>query len=111
MIEAVFEYAEEGAALVSMSISGHAAAKHEDGYEVCVGASVLSQGMLKALDEMLPGLKYDYKKSSGKLSYRLRQKIEDKAQAAVYENVTRAFVISMKVLALEHPEFMKYSTM
>lgn len=100
-IEACFD--EKG--LLSLGMKGHAGGKQSEGYEVCVAASVLSQGMAKAVRRFFPSLKFVYTKEDGTLFYERRC---DSFVHERYKIVTDAFVYALKDLAKENPAYAEY---
>lgn len=107
MIECIARYEEGNALLKALVIKGHAAAKGKPGYEVCVSASVLTQGMAKALRRTLPDIHVTYEKREGDLLFERNEALEGESEQA-FHYITKGFLIALEELANEFPRYIRF---
>ncbi|MBI4977340.1 MAG: ribosomal-processing cysteine protease Prp [Spirochaetes bacterium] len=90
--------------LASLTICGHAAPKGAAGYEVCVAASVLAQGMVKAL-KALKAADFTLGKAKGDFVFR----VTGVRDVTKYDVITAGFLAALKDLAAESPDYMNFN--
>ena len=112
MFSTVNVYYNSDNALTKMSIEGHAGIKEiGKGYETCIALSSLSQGMYKALIKTLGRACLSYKRRHGSLLIEFNiDKINKLSidNIQFYKSVTKGYLIAIKELSIEYPNFIKY---
>ena len=96
--------------IIKVAIEGHAGIKKSgEGYEVCIALSALSQAMLNALTEIVGSKSIKYKINDGYLSFELIgfDKL-NKEKAYEYITVSRGYLLGIKSLIKEYPDYVKY---
>ena len=96
--------------IIKVTIEGHAGIKKSgEGYEVCIALSALSQAMLNALTEIIGSKSIKYKINDGYLSFELIgfDKL-NKEKAYEYITVSRGYLLGIKSLIKEYPDYVKY---
>ena len=96
--------------IAKVTIEGHAGIKKSgEGYEVCIALSALSQAMLNALTEIVGSKSIKHKIYDGYLSFELIgfDKL-DKEKAYEYITVSRGYLLGIKSLIKEYPDYVKY---
>ncbi|ADG70939.1 ribosomal-processing cysteine protease Prp [Brachyspira murdochii] len=93
-----------------ITVEGHAGIKKfGEGYEVCIALSVLTQAMYKALLSTIGKKFLQYKKDDGLLSLELINFDKlDTDKIKEYELVSNGYLIGIKSLIKEYPDFIKY---
>lgn len=98
--------------LAKMTIEGHSGIKETGkGYETCIALSVLSQGMYKALINVLGRKCITYKRRSGELL--IEFDIDNINKLSIesiqfYKMVSKGYLIAIKELSAEYPNFIEY---
>ena len=96
--------------IIKVTIEGHTGIKKSgEGYEVCIALSALSQAMLNALTEIVGSKSIKHKINDGYLSFELVgfDKL-DKEKAYEYITVSRGYLLGIKSLIKEYPDYVKY---
>lgn len=96
--------------IIKVTIEGHAGIKKSgEGYEVCIALSALSQAMLNALTEIVGSKSIKHKINDGYLSFELIgfDKLS-KEKAYEYITVSRGYLLGIKSLIKEYPDYVKY---
>ncbi len=94
--------------LAEMHIEGHAGVKGQDGYEVCIAISTLSQAMVVALKNVVDVGFVKIVRKSGYLKFSCKtEKFED-YNAYIYAIISKAFVDSMKDIVRQYNKFVDY---
>lgn len=96
--------------IIKVTIEGHAGIKKSGkGYEVCIALSALSQAMLNALTEIVGSKSIRHKINDGYLSFELIgfDKL-GKEKAYEYITVSRGYLLGIKSLIKEYPDYVKY---
>ena len=96
--------------IAKVTIEGHAGIKKSgEGYEVCIALSALSQAMLSALTEIVGSKSIKHEIYNGYLSFELVgfDKL-DKEKAYEYITVSRGYLLGIKSLIKEYPDYVKY---
>ena len=96
--------------IIKVTIEGHAGIKKSgEGYEVCIALSALSQAMLNALTEIVGSKSIKHKINDGYLSFELIgfDKL-NKEKAYEYITVSRGYLLGIKSLIKEYPDYVKY---
>ncbi len=96
--------------IIKVTIEGHAGIKKSgEGYEVCIALSALSQAMLNALTEIIGSKSIKHEINDGYLSFELVgfDKL-DKEKAYEYITVSRGYLLGIKSLIKEYPDYVKY---
>ncbi|WP_157151969.1 ribosomal-processing cysteine protease Prp [Brachyspira sp. SAP_772] len=96
--------------IIKVTIEGHAGIKKSgEGYEVCIALSALSQAMLRALTEIVGSKSIKHKINDGYLSFELIgfDKL-DREKAYEYITVSRGYLLGIKSLIKEYPDYVKY---
>ncbi|TXJ41939.1 ribosomal-processing cysteine protease Prp [Brachyspira pilosicoli] len=96
--------------IIKVTIEGHAGIKKSgEGYEVCIALSALSQAMLSVLTEIVGIKSIKRKINDGYLSFELVgfDKL-DKEKAYEYITVSRGYLLGIKSLIKEYPDYVKY---
>ncbi|MDO6993164.1 ribosomal-processing cysteine protease Prp [Brachyspira innocens] len=93
-----------------ITVEGHAGIKKSgEGYEVCIALSVLTQAMYKALLSTIGKKFLEYKTDDGLLSLELINIDKlDTDKKKEYELVSNGYLIGIKSLIKEYPDFIKY---
>ena len=93
-----------------ITVEGHAGIKKSgEGYEVCIALSVLTQAMYKALLATLGKKFLQYRTDDGLLSLELIDIDKlDNDKKKEYELVSNGYLIGIKSLIKEYPDFIKY---
>ncbi|MBW5391707.1 ribosomal-processing cysteine protease Prp [Brachyspira pilosicoli] len=96
--------------IIKVTIEGHAGIKKSgEGYEVCIALSALSQAMLNALTEIVGSKSIKHKINDGYLSFELiRFDKLSKEKAYEYITVSRGYLLGIKSLIKEYPDYVKY---
>lgn len=96
--------------IIKVTIEGHAGIKKSgEGYEVCIALSALSQAMLNALTEIIGSKSIKYEINDGYLSFELVEFDKlDKEKAYEYITVSRGYLLGIKSLIKEYPDYVKY---
>ena len=96
--------------IIKVTIEGHAGIKKfGEGYEVCIALSALSQAMLSTLTEIVGSKSIKHKINDGYLSFELVgfDKL-NKEKAYEYITVSRGYLLGIKSLIKEYPDYVKY---
>ncbi|ASJ22030.1 ribosomal-processing cysteine protease Prp [Brachyspira hampsonii] len=94
----------------SITVEGHAGIKKSgEGYEVCIALSTLTQAMYRALLSIVGNKFLKYKINDGFLSLELVNfdKLENNKKIE-YKIVSNGYLIGIKSLIKEYPDFIKY---
>ncbi|PCG18736.1 ribosomal-processing cysteine protease Prp [Brachyspira sp. G79] len=93
-----------------ITVEGHAGIKKSgEGYEVCIALSILAQAMYKALIHTVGKKFLKYKTDDGLLSLELINIDKlDADKKKEYELVSNGYLIGIKSLIKEYPDFIKY---
>ncbi|CRF34209.1 hypothetical protein BRSU_1944 [Brachyspira suanatina] len=94
----------------SITVEGHAGIKRSgEGYEVCIALSALTQAMYKALLSIVGNRFLKYKINDGFLSLEVVNfyKLENDKKIE-YKIVSNGYLIGIKSLIKEYPDFIKY---
>ncbi|MEI0610625.1 ribosomal-processing cysteine protease Prp [Brachyspira pilosicoli] len=96
--------------IIKVTIEGHAGIKKSgEGYEVCIALSALSQAMLNALTEIIGSKSIKHEINDGYLSFELVEFDKlDKEKAYEYITVSRGYLLGIKSLIKEYPDYVKY---
>lgn len=89
-----------------LSVIGHAAPKGADGYEVCIAASTLTQGLAKAVRDCAPDAIDTYRKSKGDMTLVIRLTDGNRAQCGT---LIDGFLAALRELAGENAQYMRFS--
>ena len=93
-----------------ITISGHAGVKKSgEGYEVCIALSALTQAMYRALLTIVGKRFLSYRIKDGFLNLELIDfdRLED-TKKEEYKIVSNGYLIGIKSLIKEYPDFIKY---
>lgn len=93
-----------------MTVNGHAGIKKSgEGYEVCIALSTLTQALYKALLNTVGKKFLKYCINDGFLSFQLINidKLKNEAKKE-YKIVSNGYLIGIKSLIKEYPDFIKY---
>ena len=93
-----------------ISVDGHAGVKKVgEGYEVCIALSSITQAMSRALISKVGKGHLIYKIESANLSLRLKDfdKLEE-SEKKEYKIVSEGYLIGIKELIKEYPDYIKY---
>ena len=96
--------------IIKVTIEVHDGIKKSgEGYEVCIALSALSQAMLNALTEIVGSKSIKHKINDGYLSFELIgfDKL-NKEKAYEYITVSRGYLLGIKSLIKEYPDYVKY---
>ncbi len=94
--------------LAEMLIEGHAGVKGQDGYEVCIAISTLSQAMVVALKNVVGVGFVKIIRKSGYLKFSCKTEGFKDYNAYTYAIISKAFVDSVKDIAKEYNKFVNY---
>ena len=96
--------------IIKVTIEGHAGIKKSgEGYEVCIALSALFQAMLNALTEIIGSKSIKHEINDGYLSFELVEFDKlDKEKAYEYITVSRGYLLGIKSLIKEYPDYVKY---
>ncbi len=89
-----------------LTVSGHAAPKGAVGYEVCIAASTLTQGLAKAVRGSAPGAVVEYRKAKGDMTLVIRPADGVRTEC---DTLIRGFLAALRDLAGENAAYMTYS--
>lgn len=93
-----------------ISVDGHAGVKKVgEGYEVCIALSSITQAMSRALISKVGKKHLIYKIDNANLSLRLKDfdKLEE-SEKKEYKIVSEGYLIGIKELIKEYPDYIKY---
>lgn len=93
-----------------ISVDGHAGVKKVgEGYEVCIALSSITQAMSRALISKVGKRHLIYKIENANLSLRLKDfdKLEE-SEKKEYKIVSEGYLIGIKELIKEYPDYIKY---
>ena len=93
-----------------ISVAGHAGVKKVgEGYEVCIALSSITQAMSRALISKVGKKHLIYKIDNANLSLRLKDfdKLEE-SEKKEYKIVSEGYLIGIKELIKEYPDYIKY---
>lgn len=92
-----------------ITVEGHTGIKeHGKGYEICISLSALSQGLYKALVNILGRKKLKYKRKSGYLCLECDIFSLKESEIDTYKKVSYGFLIAIKELSKEYKNYIKY---
>ena len=94
--------------LKEMVIEGHAGIKNEDGYEVCIAISTISQAMVYALEDAISIMLVKIKRKNGYLRFVCKTDKLENYDSYVYGIISKAFIDSIKVLAKQYKCYIDY---
>lgn len=93
-----------------ISVDGHAGVKKVgEGYEICIALSSITQAMSRALISKVGKGHLIYKIDNANLSLRLKDfdKLEE-SEKKEYKIVSEGYLIGIKELIKEYPDYIKY---
>lgn len=93
-----------------ISVNGHAGVKKVgEGYEVCIALSSITQAMYRALVGIIGREHLIYKIEDANLSLRLKDfdKLEENKRNE-YKIVSEGYLVGIKELIKEYPDYIKY---
>ncbi len=107
MVDIAVSYNDKGY-LTEMIIEGHAGIKNDDGYEVCIAISTISQAMVLALQNAVDIRLIKLIRKSGYLKFTCKTENIKDYDVYVYAIISKAFVDSLKDIALQYKKFVNY---
>lgn len=98
--------------LIRLYVEGHVCVKGEGkGYMVCIALSTLTQAMYRAVERVIGKNYFIYKISDGSLDFECNlskfYKL-DFTNKEEYKIITKGYLIGLKSLSDEYPEYIKY---
>ncbi len=94
--------------VAEMLVEGHAGVKGENGYEVCIAISTLSQAMVVALQNASSARLVKVNRKSGYLKFSCKTEKIEGYNAYTYAIVGKAFVDSLRDIAKQYDKFVNY---
>ncbi len=107
MVSIAVSYNDKGY-LTSMIVEGHAGVKGQEGYEVCIAISTLSQAMVHALKNAIDARLVKLVRKSGYLKFSCKIENAVGYDVYVYAIISKTFVDSIKDIAKQYEKFIDY---
>ncbi len=98
-------YYDEGGILKEMIIEGHAGIKNDDGYEVCIAISSISQAMIIAIENAIGIGSFRVKRKSGYMKFVCKTDRLNNYDKYIYAIISNAFVDSIKAFAKQYKKY------